>query len=776
VSRTGTKPLEERVESPKGAVDLLKRVVLGRPISTAQHEHQLLPKVLALPVFSSDALSSVAYASEEILLVLAPVSVALAFEYILPISLAIAAVLTIVVFSYRQTVRAYPNGGGAYIVSKENLGTVPGLVAAAALLTDYVLTVSVSVAAGVFAITSASPELSELKLQLSLGFVVFVTMVNLRGVKESGTLFAIPTYSFVVAVFLMLATGLVRCLDGCPQAVRPEHVIPLGAAGSVGIFVILRAFSSGSTALTGVEAISNGVPAFRRPQARNAASTLGVMAVISVSMFLGISFLAMKTGALPSEEQSVVSQIARAVFGGGFGFYLVQVTTAGILILAANTAYQDFPRLSAILARDGFVPRQFQNRGDRLVFSNGVLVLAALSSLLLWAFDANVSRLIQLYVVGVFTSFTLSQTGMVRHWLKERGLSWRRSIVINAVGAVATGLVLVIVAYTKFARGAWIVITAMPFIVLFFYMVHTHYTHVARELNRGVVRFGEVGLNRVVFVLADLGPAAAEALGYIRSFRPVSLDPIYVGNRPKGEIEARWREMAPDLKPMAFIVGRDPVDEIIEHVRVMPRGPNDFVTVVIPELFRSRSLLGALVKPVTFRLKVRLLREPGVVTTDVPVLAEQGRLVGVNGRPLIPERVVALVFVAAAHDASIRAVNYALTLGAAETRAVFLATEPEEAPRILREWAERGVGVRLDVVDAPFRDLGPPLLEEVRRVTDDPGAVASVIVPEFTVTKWWHRVLHNNRALFIKRMLLFEPRVVLSSVPFQLRRSSSSKR
>jgi amino acid transporter len=773
--RTTTRSPEGWLQPGRGPGLLLKRILLGRAISTAKHEHQLLPKTLALPVFSSDPLSSVAYASEEILLVLAPVSLALAFDFILPISLAIATVLTIVVVSYRQTVRAYPNGGGAYIVSKENLGTLPGLVAAAALLTDYVLTVSVSVAAGVFAITSAAPQLSDMRVELSLGFVLFVTLANLRGVRESGTLFAVPTYSFVAAIFLMLGTGLVRCLDACPQAVRPEHVVPLGAAGSVGLFVILRAFSSGSTALTGVEAISNGVPAFRRPQARNAAATLGIMGVISVSMFLGISFMAMQSGAVPSEEQSVVSQIARAVFGGGFGFYAVQVTTAGILILAANTAYQDFPRLSSILARDGFVPRQFQNRGDRLVFSNGVVVLAALASLLLWAFDANVSELIQLYVVGVFTSFTLSQTGMVRHWLKVRLGKWRRSIVINAVGATATGLVLVIVAYTKFVGGAWIVITAMPFIVTFFYLVHRHYEHVRRELDRGTVRFGDAGVNQVVFVLTDVDPASAEALGYIRSFRPEALDPVYVGSGPRAEIEARWKEMAPEAPPLVFPDRGDPVDAVIRHVRRVPRRPDDFVTVVIPEMFNRRSLASALFKPITFRLKVRLLGEPGVVITDVPVLSEKGKLMGVDGRPLNPERVVALVFVAAPHDASMRAVNYARTLDAEETRAVFLATEPEEAPEILERWAEHGIGIQLDVVEAPFRDLGPPLLEEVRRVTGEQGTVAAVILPEFTVSRWWHRLLHNNRALFIKRALLFEPRVVLSSVPYQIGRNGTSR-
>jgi amino acid transporter len=764
------------IEGGRGGRGLLKRVLVGRAISTAKLEHQLLPKTLALPVFSSDPLSSVAYATEEILLALVPISLAVAHGLVMPIAIVIAAVLFIVVISYRQTVRAYPSGGGAYIVSKQNLGTLPGLVAAAALLTDYVLTVSVSVAAGVFAITSAFEGLRDLRLEMALGFVVFITLANLRGVRESGTLFAIPTYSFVGAISIMLGTGFFRCMtEGCPQAVPPDNAIETGTAASIGLFVILRAFSQGSTALTGVEAISNGVPAFRRPQSRNAAETLAVMGIISISMFLGISFLAMQSGVIPSHEESVVSQIARAVFGGGFWFFLVQATTAGILVLAANTAYQDFPRLSSILGRDGFLPRQFQNRGDRLVFSNGVIVLAALACLLLWAFDADVSRLIQLYVVGVFTSFTLSQSGMVRHWLREREAGWRRSAVINAVGAVCTGVVLVVIAATKFAQGAWMVITAMPFIVAFFWLIHRHYSAVGRELNRGVVHFGEVGANHVVFVLGDVDAAAAEALGYVRSFRPASFSVLYVGSRPRQEVEARWAALVPwNSTPIVWANGTKPVDAVIEHIRGVTREPDDFVTVVIPELFRRRSLLAAVVRPVTFRLKLRLLSEPGVVITDVPVLTEDGRPVGVDGRPLIPERVVAVVFVAAPHDASMRAVNYAMSLGAQETRAVFLATEPEEAPEMLRRWAERDVRIQLDVVEAPFRDLGLPLLDEIRRVTEQPGTVVSVVLPEFLVTRWWHRILHNNRALFIKRALLFEPRVILSSVPYQLGRAEDS--
>ncbi|MGH2691633.1 MAG: APC family permease, partial [Actinomycetota bacterium] len=551
---------------------VVKRVLVGRQVSSAKLESTLLPKVLALPVFSSDPLSSVAYATEEILLVLIPLSLVTAHRLIMPIALVIATVLTIVVISYRQTVRAYPSGGGAYIVSKENLGTMPGLIAAAALLTDYVLTVSVSVAAGVFAITSASPELSHLRLEMSLGFVALITLANLRGVRESGTLFAIPTYSFVVGIYVMLAIGLVRCLGECPQAAAPEHAIPLGAATSVGVFAVLRAFSSGSTALTGVEAISNGVPAFRRPQARNAAETLAIMGFISLSMFLGISFLAVQTGVIPSHEQSVVSQIANTVFRGGFGFYFVQVTTAGILVLAANTAYQDFPRLSSILARDGFMPRQFQNRGDRLVFSNGIVILAVLAGLLLWAFDADVSRLIQLYVVGVFTSFTLSQSGMVRHWLRLREGTWRRSVIINGTGAVATGIVLVVIASTKFVHGAWMVVTAMPFIVAFFWLINRHYEGVRRQLIKGTVREGDVGANRVVLVVTEVDAAAAEALGYVRSLRPESLDALYVGDRTGAEARALWNQVAAGAPELSFIDGRISVGAIIQRVRAIPRG------------------------------------------------------------------------------------------------------------------------------------------------------------------------------------------------------------
>ncbi|HEX5948023.1 MAG TPA: APC family permease, partial [Actinomycetota bacterium] len=394
---------------------IVKRVLVGRQVASSHLEHTLLPKTLALPVFSSDPLSSVAYATEEMMLVLAAAGAA-AFSLMLPISAVIAVVLAIVITSYRQTVRAYPQGGGSYIVARENLGTIPGLVAASAILQDYVLTVAVSITAGTVAIVSAVPGLAEYRVGIALLLIAFIALANLRGVREAGTLFAVPTYGFVICVFITLITGLVQCLSGCRVAATASQVVE--AEGALTLFLVLKAFASGSTALTGVEAIADGVQAFRRPQARNAAATLAVMGAISISMFLGITFLAralqVRVGEHLAGVKSVLAQIGETVFSGGAMFYVLQVFTALILILAANTAYQDFPRLSAILARDRFMPSQFRNRGDRLVFSNGIVVLSGLAMLLVWIFDADLTRLIQLYVVGVFTAFTLSQAGMVR--------------------------------------------------------------------------------------------------------------------------------------------------------------------------------------------------------------------------------------------------------------------------------------------------------------------------------------------------------------------------
>jgi amino acid transporter len=759
-----------------------KRVLVGRAKHSQQLEHTLLPKWIALPIFSSDPLSSNAYATEEILLVLLTASTA-TLHLVMPIAVAIAILLAIVITSYRQTVRAYPSGGGAYIVSKENLGTLPGLTAAAALLVDYVLTVSVSVSAGVLAISSAVPELGEHAVPVSLGFLALLTLANLRGVKEAGTLFAVPTYAFVASVFTMIVVGLVRCTGGCPAAEAIPHAHELATtAGSASLFAILHAFSSGSTALTGVEAISNGVPAFRRPQARNAARTLGALGVMTIGMFLGISWLATQVpGITVSHERSVVAQIADAVFGGGIGFYLVQGFTAAILILAANTAYQDFPRLSSILARDGFMPSQFRNRGDRLVFSNGVIVLAVLAGALIYVFDANLSRLIQLYVVGVFTSFTLSQAGMVRHWLKERTgggtRGWRRSIVINAIGAATTGVVLVVITTTKFLHGAWIVIVSMPFIVVGLLAVHRHYQHVSRALRTRGLHVDRDVRHRFYFLVRDLGPATHEALAQIRALRPRSVTPLYVGKSELFPAIARgWTELAGRFGPLERLPGhrRGTIPALRERLGAEAPDEHTFVTVVIPELVSGTSWWHLLWQQrFAFYLKARLLFSPDLAVMDIPLVPkEQAEASERSNGEFETGRSVVLVPVSAVHDGTIRAVNYARALASTHLEALYFAADPDVVPDLVNEWWDSGLDVPLSFVEAPFRDLGPPLLEEIRRHTARPDTVVTVVIPEFLVTRSWEHLLHGQTALFIKRLLLTEPNTVVVSVPYRVPVSS----
>ena len=767
-----------KTEPRTGSGGVLKRLLVGRAMSSHGLEHTLLPKALALPVFASDALSSVAYATGEIFIVLLSASLA-SKHLVMPIAIAIAALMAIVVTSYRQTVRAYPRGGGAYLVTKDNLGTLPGLIAAGALLVDYMMTVIVSIVAGVFAIGSAFPWANDHRVILSIGFVWFVTVANLRGARESGVLFAVPTYGFVLSILTMIGVGLVKCAGGCPatEAVEPIHTIAT-TAGPVTLFIVLRAFSSGATALTGVEAIADGVPAFRRPQARNAAETLAIMGTIGITMFLGISWLATHIpGTTASDMRSVPAQIAHAIFGGGIGFYVVQVFSAAILILAANTAFQDFPRLSSILARDRFMPRQFLNRGDRLVFSNGIVVLAAVSSLMIYAFDASLTRLIQMYVIGVFTSFTFSQSGMVLHWLKERHKGpdaqkgWQRSIVINALGATTTGTVLLVVTYTKFHDGGWLSMTFMAILVPVFLSIHRHYSATIDELRRGRVTVGGTGLNHVVLLVTELDEATSEAVGYVRSIRPTDLRAVYptsTGAVPV-ELQERWRRFAvgaPDLEPLS-VEGGDLLGGMRAFVHGIECRHRDFITVVIPEVLREQGLVAYLLRNRSLvRLKAGLLREPNVVVADVPFPTGAKVAVGADGRPLIPQRTVALVFVSAIHDATVRAVNYAHSLGASETRAVYFDMDPDQEYRIEREWAEKGFQIPLDIVEAAFRDLTGPMLDEVRRFTERPDTLVMVVIPELVVSKWRHMLLHNQNALFVKRLMLFEPQVVLASVPF----------
>ena len=755
----------------------LKRVLVGRALPSHKAEHQLLPKSLALPVFSSDPLSSNAYATEEMMLVLVTAGAG-ALVYRIPIAVAIATVLVIVVVSYRQTVRAYPGGGGSYIVAHENLGRLPGLIAAAAILIDYVLTVSVSVVAGSLAIASAAPALAEHRVVLSVAIVVLLTLANLRGVKEAGTFFAIPTYGFVAMIYVMLVTGFVRCLTGCPQAATAD--VPLEAAVPLSLFLILRAFSSGATALTGVEAISDGVQAFRRPQAKNAATTLSMMGFMTVTMFIGITVLSVllhvRTTHEIAETRSVLSQIGETVFDGSWPYFLLQGLTAGILILAANTAYQDFPRLSAILARDRFMPSQFRNRGDRLVFSNGIVILAAAASALIYLFDASLTALIQLYVVGVFTAFTLSQLGMVRRWLRLREPGWRRSMIINGIGATATGIVLVIVTMTKFVHGAWIVIVAMPVIISFFLGVHRHYERIGRRLRAEYVSPDPDASTAFVLLVRDLGPATAKAVGYLRALRPTRILPVFVGPAvDHQEVARRWTSFAPRMGALERLpeAGNGIVGALRRYVRSVRTGDVDFVTVVVPEALSSRSLLQHLAFGSAFWLKARLFFQADVVLADVPSLPEERTLSDRLEHPVEPTRHIVVIPVSSVNAATARAVSYALSLDAAAVEAIFFSTEHGDERDLAVEWMDRRMGIPLSIVDAPFRDFSKPMLEEVRRYTFRPGTVVTVVIPELVVAHWWEHLLHNQSSLFFKRLLLFEPNVVVTSVPLHLRREPS---
>jgi amino acid transporter len=683
-------------------VTSIKRFLVGRAKRTEQAIHERLSKKTGLAVFASDALSSTAYASEEILLVLAVAAVAgqtYAYHYVVPISIIIAIVLGIVATSYRQTIHAYPSGGGAYIVAKDNLGTTPGLVAAAALLVDYVLTVSVSLAAGVAAITSAAQGtrfawLEEHKVFLCILLIAFIAIANLRGVRESGALFAGPTYVFVFSFLFMIAYGIAHYFL-YPGSVAPVVAEDIKLAEGYSIqplswLLLLGAFSNGCVALTGTEAISNGIPAFKQPEAHNAATTLTIMAALLATMFIGTSVMAYLYGVHPHENETVISQFARIIFTDSMGwfYYLIQAATALILILAANTSFADFPRLSSLLARDRFMPRQFANRGDRLVFSNGVIILAIFSSILVAAFGGDTSRLIPLYAVGVFLSFTLSQVGMVRHWLKEgraqrtvrdvapnrkerltvsnqsyvdrmpeegtklenidlsvtpervagrnpidvadklkQESHWRKSIAINGVGAIATFVVLVVLVVTKFLHGAWIVVFLIPILVMMFRAVHRHYQEVAKQLTTE-------GLER--------------------------------------------------LRP-------------IKHEVIVP--------------------------------------------------------------------------ISGIHRGVIRALEYAKSIAPDHVTAVYVDLD-EDATKSLREkWKDWAADVDLVVLASPYRALTRPLLHYIDRVErEHRDDIVTVVLPEFVPARWWQHLLHNQSSLMLKGALLFKEGVIVTNVPYHLKR------
>jgi amino acid transporter len=618
--------------------------LIGRPLPTADAPHQTVGRLIGLAVFASDALSSTAYATQEMLVILAAVGTAV-FGLAIPISVAIVILLTIVTISYQQTIHAYPDGGGAYIVARDNLGELPAQVAGAALLTDYVLTVAVSVSAGVAQLASAYPELFPWRVVVAIGLVLFMVLINLRGVREAGSAFAVPTYFFLLMIFLTVGVSFARYLAGSlGMVVDPPAMDVVPGTQALTLFLILRAFSGGTTALTGVEAISNGVTAFREPRSRNAATTLLWMSGILGILLLAITFLSVQIGALPSEEETVISQLARTAYGGRGPLYLATIAaTMIILMMASNTSFAGFPRLAALLGQDGFLPRQFAYRGSRLVYSRGILVLALLACLLIVAFQASVTGLIPLYAIGVFLSFTLSQAGMARRWWKighmapgqerqERGSTlsyragWQLRMGINSFGAVATLIVLFVFAATKFLDGAWIVLLLLPALVLMLAGIHRHYRLLAANLS-----------------LEDYG------------------------------------------------------------------GP--------PPISRQRVIL-----PIS-----------GV------------------------------------HRGSLAALRYARSLSH-DVTAVYVSMDPTEADRLRDKWSVWGEGVRLVILDSPYRLLLEPLLDYIQQIADQrqPNEAITIVVPQFVPKHWWNNLLHTQAAWMLRLALLLRPGIVIIDVPYQV--------
>ncbi|MCB0963534.1 MAG: APC family permease [Acidimicrobiales bacterium] len=606
-----------------------KRIVVGSPLASTEEHHQRLGRPTALAVFASDAISSTAYATEEILLVLVPVAGMAALRDLVPISLVVVVLLVLVITSYRQTIHAYPNGGGSYVVSRENLGVTASHVAGASLLIDYVLTVAVSISAGTAAITSAFPGLAPHRVELCLGFIAVMTVANLRGLKESGRLFAGPTYVYLASLGLLVGVGLVRVfvfhLPSLPP--NPERLAELtddGATlGSVGLLLVLRAFSSGAVALTGVEAISNGVPAFRPPESRNAASTLVTMGLILGGFFFGLSVLAHHLAPTVSEDETLLSIMGRYVFGGeNILYYGLQFSTFAILTLAANTAFADFPRVSSIIANDGYLPRQLANRGDRLVFSNGIVLLALVASALIVAFGGQTSALIPLYAVGVFTGFTLSQLGMVRHHRRHREPGWQRNQVVNAVGATATFVVLCVVVISKFAIGAWIPVVLIPVVVLVFRSVGTHYAGVAKALAVPEGYRPRTRSHTVVIPVAGVHRGVIDAITYARSLAPDHLVAVSVvrDDEERHRMAEAFERHALDV-PLVLLDSpyRELTGPLLAYVdQVATERPDDLITVIVPEFVLAHWWEQLLHNQSALALRARLRMRPNTAVTAVP--------------------------------------------------------------------------------------------------------------------------------------------------------------
>jgi amino acid transporter len=776
---------------PQGSVYGLKRLILGPALPTAHLVHERLGKVTALAIFSSDALSSVAYATEEMLrpLFIAG-AVVVAFSLILPLSLVIVGVLAILMFSYRQTIKAYPSAGGAYIVTKDNFGLIPAQVAGVALLTDYVLTVAVSVSAGVSAIIAAAPSLNFLRVPMAVAFITIIAWGNLRGVKESGRIFAGPTYLFITGVFSILIIGAIRLAGGAlhPVAVsagythgwmKMNSASGIGVISAVPIFLALHSLASGSTAMTGVEAISNGVPAFRPPEWMNARTTLMWMGATLGTMFLGITFLAekMKVVPDPTERSTVIADIARAIYGSSFAghvaFYVFQVATTLILVLAANTAFADFPRLANFHAGDNFLPRQFTTRGHRLVFSNGIIALGAVAAALVIAFRADVTRLIPFYAIGVFTSFTLSQAGMARRHLRLREPGWRHGLAVNAAGAVATAVVDAVIAYTKFRYGAWAIILLVPIMVFLLTRMNHQYEREQKQLEEDLQRFTLEDLRRPMTVLLvdAVDAKTIHALQYCKTLRS-DVIAVHTERDPMEtlELETAWQAAGLEAIPLKVLDEEgDEANQVARFVGSLP--PDQQVNVVIPvpveisarerlsDVRAGAKLTRALLP--NERVRVTLVRDHADGTHPLQY-DSQGHPV-VKLAPKARHSVVVLVD--KMDRAVLEAIKYAMTLGATEVWAVHAAVDPDRAASLTERWMDRAIPIPLDVVECWDRNVARALEQHVLGLAER-GSEVTVVMPRRDFPRLRQRLLHDRTSRKIQRALGRYPHIDVTAVPW----------
>ena len=623
--------------TPKNSIQTM---LIGRPLATEDAPHQTIGKLVGLAVFSSDAMSSVAYGPQELMMVLVAAGMGV-LHLAFPIVLGIVGLLMILIFSYEQTIHAYPDGGGAYIVARDNLGVLPAQIAGAALLMDYVLTVAVSISSGVAQIVSAFPALHTYRVEIAVGMILFVMLINLRGTKESGITFAIPTYFFLVMIFTTVIIGFVRLLSGSLGTVINPPALTNDLLQPVTLFLILRAFANGTSSVTGVEAISNGVTAFSEPRAKNAAMTLIWMAVILGTLLIGITYLSIHVGAVPVESETIVSQLARTVYNTRGLLYLLTISaTTVILVMAANTAFADFPRLSALVAADGFLPRQLSSRGSRLVFSRGIVLLAAVASLLVIGFQASVNNLIPLYAIGVFLSFTLSQGGMARRWWKsghlqkdeeivEQGSTvrndkgWLHKMIINGFGAVCTAVVMVVFAATKFHDGAWVVIVLTPLLVAFFFTIHRHYKNLATQLSlENHKRKPHIRRNRVIMPVSTVHRGTLEALRFASTLSvDVTAVHISIDAKETAKVEEKWETWGEEYR---LVVLRSPyrlfLEPLLEYIDKLAAtaGPGEIITIVVPQFIPRHWWTSFLHTRTAEALRKELLHRDNIVITEVP--------------------------------------------------------------------------------------------------------------------------------------------------------------